>query len=623
MARKIRRRTAGFLPSATVLAAAFAVSIGAGIASVALSSPSTAPADASGPAAECETDDPLYITADPAITPTLSTLADDFAAMLAADDRPCVQIETRPMTARDVVSSLQTGWDTASQGPPPDVWIPDASAWMEVFRNESGDTAELPEDAPVVARSPLVIGMPKPMAEALPSAHMKWRDMLSMPDWEEGWGSHRHPEWGQPRLAVADPLRSTNGLLSLLSLGVAQDRLWAGGATGEGSITIDSDIGVLRFHRAVTTIVPDVGAQLRTYVDADDPLLEMSAIPLTERELWLFNRGQLTLPPGPDADAATDTPVAMDARPLVPLQAVYLTEGAFGADYPFVVMNGDWVDNAALQKAGEFEEFVLSDAGQERFQAAGFRGSQNRRNDVHTEEDGLKSSAGGDIPPPPEPDVVASVRRSWRNVTAPSKTLIVFDVSGSMVVSATGGEQTRLDASIDAAVNSLDVLPESSDVGLWEFSTDLPRGRNDGDYRELVPLGPLNEEIDGTDRKSRVVDELTGLEPEKDTALNDTALAAYEVMQSSFEPDVRHTIVLLTDGRNDDEGSISNDRVVQRLQDMHDDEQPVRIVAIAYGEETDIAQLERMTDATGGTVLASPNADDLDELFLAALAGSD
>jgi hypothetical protein len=34
----------------------------------------------SGSAAACESDDPLHITADPAVAPTLSALADDFAA---------------------------------------------------------------------------------------------------------------------------------------------------------------------------------------------------------------------------------------------------------------------------------------------------------------------------------------------------------------------------------------------------------------------------------------------------------------------------------------------------------------------------------------------------------------
>lgn len=199
---------------------------------------------------------------------------------------------------------------------------------------------------------------------------------------------------------------------------------------------------------------------------------------------------------------------------------------------------------------------------------------------------------------------------------------MVVDVSGSMVVTVAGSDVTRLEATIDAAIQSLDVLPDSSDVGLWEFSTDLSGGSNDGDYRELVTLGALHEDAGGTLRKERIIAALEGLAPANDTALNDTTLAAFETMQETNEPDARQTVVLLTDGRNDDDGSISNDEVVARLEELHDDDRPVRIVAIAYGEQTDIAQLERMAEATGGKVLASPNEEDIDALFLEALSGT-
>lgn len=601
---------------------ALAVSVAAGVAFAALSRQDVAPAVSSGPAAACESDDPLSITADPAVVPTLSALADDFAAALEAEGRDCVRVEMREMAARDVVTGLQDGWDTAADGPPPDVWVPDSSAWMAVHRNESDDQTALPEEARVIARSPLVFAMPQPMADEMPANHMKWRDLLGLADLDNGWGEYGHDEWGQARLAVTDPLRTTEGLLTLMSLGVAQDQVWAGGSTDEARISIDSDIGVLRFRRAVALVAPEVGAMLRGYLEADDPLQEMSGIPLLERQIWQYNRGEMELPPGAEGSEATAEPLPMPRQPEVMLQAVYPTEGAFGADYPFVIMAGDWVDDGTVQVAEEFEEFLLGDSGQQRFEADGFRDADNSSNEAHRTEDGLVRQSGGYVLPDPDDEVVANVRRSWRNVAASSRTLLAVDVSGSMVVEVPGSDQTRLEATVDAAIRSLDVLPETSDVGLWEFSTDLPGGANEGDYRELVPLGALNEEVDDTDRKTTVVDALNDLDPENDTALNDTALAAFLEMQSTWEPDTRHTIVLLTDGRNDDDGSISNANLVEQLTQLHDDERPVRIVTIAYGEEADVRQMEAIAEATDGAVLASPNAEDLEVLFLAALSGS-
>jgi Ca-activated chloride channel family protein len=93
-------------------------------------------------------------------------------------------------------------------------------------------------------------------------------------------------------------------------------------------------------------------------------------------------------------------------------------------------------------------------------------------------------------------------------------------------------------------------------------------------------------------------------------------------MKVSEMHDMRHTVVLLTDGRNDDEHSISDGALVDQLQRLYDRGHPVRIVTIAYGEQADIRQMEAIAEATGGAVLASPNAEDLEVLFLAALSGS-
>jgi Ca-activated chloride channel family protein len=415
---------------------------------------------------------------------------------------------------------------------------------------------------------------------------------------------------------------TTTGMLTVLSLGLAQDEIWAGGLSDDSAITIDSDLGVLRFRRVVADVADDVGTQLRRYVEASEPMEVMSALPLTERQLWRFNRGDLPLPPA-DQSTDSDAPaVAMDGPPPTPLQAVYPTEGTVAADYPFVTLRGPWLDGSAATAAAEFAEFLTSDAGRSVLLEQGFRGPQNRPNPNFELGQGLTPSLGGDYAPVPDAETTRSVRQSWRNVTRPSSTLMLVDVSGSMLQDIGDGETTRLDATVEAAVRSLDVLPVTSDVGLWEFSTGLEDGRNEGDYRELVDVGPLDGRVDDQRRKTAVVDALRGLEPQNDTALNDTLLAAYTTMRDEYDPDRRSTIVLLTDGRNDDDGSLTHEQLLDQLSAERDDERRVRLVAIAYGDGADIANLEEVTEVTGGKVLASPNADDLDELFLEALSGS-
>jgi Mg-chelatase subunit ChlD len=110
------------------------------------------------------------------------------------------------------------------------------------------------------------------------------------------------------------------------------------------------------------------------------------------------------------------------------------------------------------------------------------------------------------------------------------------------------------------------------------------------------------------------------LDPENDTALNDTLLAAYQAVQSIYTPGQQHTILLLTDGRNDDENSISHNELVRSLQRLRNSEEPIDVVSIAYGELPDLDLLAEISDEVGGQVIPSPDLADVDRLIVEALS---
>ncbi len=62
--------------------------------------------------------------------------------------------------------------------------------------------------------TPLVIAMPKPMAEALgwPNTQIGFKDLLPLAQNPEGWAAVGHPEWGPFRLGKTNPNFSTSGL---------------------------------------------------------------------------------------------------------------------------------------------------------------------------------------------------------------------------------------------------------------------------------------------------------------------------------------------------------------------------------------------------------------------------
>ncbi|MEI7771206.1 MAG: substrate-binding domain-containing protein, partial [Chloroflexales bacterium] len=78
------------------------------------------------------------------------------------------------------------------------VWSPSASTWLEVLRQETGNQGVSVSSEPLVL-TPVVIGMWKPMAEALgwPGKPIGWSDMLGLIKDPQGWGKFGHPEWGR------------------------------------------------------------------------------------------------------------------------------------------------------------------------------------------------------------------------------------------------------------------------------------------------------------------------------------------------------------------------------------------------------------------------------------------
>ena len=85
-------------------------------------------------------------------------------------DGRCVRVEVTSKASGGAMAALAKGWDEAADGPRPDVWTPASSGWVRLLeqRTLAADRPKLvPANLPRIAASPLVIAMPRPMAEAL------------------------------------------------------------------------------------------------------------------------------------------------------------------------------------------------------------------------------------------------------------------------------------------------------------------------------------------------------------------------------------------------------------------------------------------------------------------------
>ena len=605
-------------PKAGLAVAIVAVGMGIGVA-LATFVPRDEPAPAADPsemAADCGADaDTLDVAADEAVVPIVQQLADRYTADLHASGRDCIRIEVRPVTAAAVVGRLENGWREDTHGPRPDVWIPKSMMWVELLRAQLEDPAMLPEDPTVLARSPTVMAVPMPMAEKLgwPERRLSWGDFFNLADAEDTWDEAGEPGWGPFRLELTDPRYTTTGLQALLALDTARD---------DQVLDAGTPLSLFRVQRALANIDTSSVETLERYAEAAAPLRALSATPLEEREVWRFNE---TGAPSPAAspDTGGATPESGDRPELVAMYPEGDNDIAMESDYPYVLLNTSWVSTDVLQFADEFGDYLLSDAGVEMFSEAGFRTRENQPGEVLRNEECLQAMDQVGAEPPGElPDVRAfrKLRSSWLTVPRISRTLFLVDVSGSMqaLVPATG--QTRLQATVDAAKESLDIIPNGSEVGLWEFSTGLVDGEAGGDYRELADIAPLSRVHDGRSHKKDLIAALEGIGPELDTALNDSLLAAYERLRNNYVTGRRHLIVLLTDGRNDDVDSISHEELLSRLAQLHRAQEPIQVVSIAYGVQPDLDKLAEISEVVGGRVVSSPELKNLERLFIEALA---
>ncbi len=562
---------------------------------------------------------PLQVVVSPDQAGVVSQAAAEYERRRPAVGDRCVDVQVRGTDSVEAATALSTGWDESAQGPRPDVWVPASSTWalqVALRQQAAGQEVLIPFDYPKVATTPMVMAMPKPMAEALgwPREQLSFRKLLGAVTNPEGWKAFGHPEWGPFRLGKTDPNLSTPGLEALIAAVFA-----ATGQTSELSVET-----LVKQEDTVRRLI--LGLERAPGQDADTPatflanlqqadqagqtLQFVSAVPLDEKSVWDYNRGNASgLEEGGERD-----------KPEVPLVAVYPAEGTLEADHPWLVLRAPWVDDAKRQAAAGFLDYLRSEPIQARFQEAGFRTSEGRPGPQITQANGLLPDQPTRVLAPPAPKVVAATLQSWNAARKRSNVLAVYDVSGSMKeeVPGTGG-RTKMDLVKQAAGQALALFAPETNLGTWLFSTNLAGSR---DWVESVPIGPTNAKLpNGKTRRQVLAEALARLQAtDGDTGLYDTTLAAFRAVQRSYAPQRLNIVVLLTDGINDDPGGgISRAELLRRLKSEQDKDRRVRIITVAYGANADAASLKLIADATGGLAYVSRDPKDILRVFTDAI----
>ena len=488
-----------------------------------------------------EGDAVVAVVVEPDLSGPVSALAQRFT-----DGRPvvrdqCISVRVTSADSDTVAAAISAGasvWDEAALGPVPALWIPRSSDSVAAVPVESIDGT--PRS---VATSPVVLAGPAPVTDALARADIGWADL---PDLQSTL---------RLQLPVGPASDSTTSALAAVvasSLGepdrpVAVEGIRSGLAVSALSALATTDLGI----EAVT---PESTDEALGRLTADmSATAQAHAVPVTAQQLSNAAASDLTAyaPAGP-------TPMA---------------------DHPAAVLAGQWTDETRRRAAAQFVDFMRQ-----------------------TENTPVFVDLGFEVGAPPGNAPVASpdARRAMvdlvQNPATPRRVTIVLDVSGSMDTAE--GERTRLQNTTDALVQQFGSVVDSSQLGLWVYSSDLDAGRA---FRTVVPAGPVDETLPTGMRREQLIAAASTLQPEAATSTYESMLAAYASAVDGFVAGRPNSVLLVTDGP-DDNALATSDRFIEALTASTDQNRPVSIDVVSIGDNPDIETLQSMADITGGSL---------------------
>nr|WP_141575000.1 VWA domain-containing protein [Actinomadura sp. WMMA1423] len=384
------------------------------------------------------------------------------------------------------------------------------------------------------------------------------------------------------RLQVPDPGRSSTGMGSLILAGA----LLADAPEGEASFT-----GVVRTIRE--GVAPSVEAELAAFTAFDQGRSDRYPVALApEQAVFAYNA----------------------RRPAEPAVAVHPAEGTVYLDHPVTVLAED---RAKAGAARSLAAALTDSATRDDLQRLGFRTPGGAAPSSFSARTGLDPRPPRALPDAPAADVRRTMQ-SWAQLSLSIRMLSVIDVSGSMDEGVAPGV-TRLQSTVRTAQGGLALLPDDSELGQWVFSTEL---EGDRDWRELVSVGPLNERLGSATRRQLVLSAFARIRVKKhgDTGLYDTVMAAFDYMKRTYKPEYVNSVLLWTDGRNEDPRGPSLEETLDHIRREYDPERPVQVNMLGYGSGVDVEELRRIAAVTHGDAYVAETPGQIQKIFLRAVS---
>jgi hypothetical protein len=453
-----------------------------------------------------------------------------------------------------------------ARGPLADAWIPDSGLWAALASRTAHGAGRIRLSGITLARTTLVIAMPRPAAARSPAfgTSVSWKFLLPQNAGGPASALGLHVEF-------PNPASSITGLVALTEL----QRLCGRGEAARAALASFA-----------------VHVQLEPAPGGTPSLASLAT--------WAPPPGTGAITAAPVTITTEQAVIRFDrAHPRQPLAVRYPAEGSQELAYPYVLTA---TDPLTLAAAGRFGELLRSAYAASYARYEGFRSGDGVAGGWPAPFGLTRSSPP--LLPPPSPAQTGAALRMWQGLSLGARALTLIDTSAAMAARARPGglELERLLA--QGAGDGLALFPESTQMGVWTFPSHVVDGLS---YEELVPIGPIAAPLGPVTRRQqiqRVARSRLLPVPGAQAALYGTILTAYQLMLATYQPRHINAVLVLTAGVDHDRDDISATTLVRDLQVLYDPRRPVRIVVIMLGQAGDLRALKRIAATTAGQAVA-------------------
>ncbi|HRF97857.1 MAG TPA: substrate-binding domain-containing protein, partial [Aggregatilineales bacterium] len=433
----------------------------------------------------------------------------------------------------------------------PTIFAPSVSHWLALANYFAGrDLFNLAEARPT-ALAPVVMAIWKSRLDAIRNTvatrtgqnpedvQIGWEELLQVLNSPNGWQDFGIPNGRRTvYYGHTDPYISSTALSTLIAEFYASARV--NGFTGRRlTLTEVNDADVQQGVRNIEQLIRHYSrrtTEFKEYIAQGPDYLDFVA--LEENDLLFINMG------------LTET------RPPEQLVALYPKEGTFWHEHPFGIVNASWVTSEQAEAARIFTEYVLTPAVQERVMAQGFRPANP---DVplaypFVAENGIDINQPATVLDVPAPEVVSAIQQSWAFVKKQADIWLVIDVSGSMA------NENKLEQAKTAALAFIEGLETNNRVGLAVFSERVDI---------LVEMGDLERNA------SALRTQIQALQPLAGTELFKATQTVVSLMNTSDDADRIRAVILLSDGEDTGDRTVTLNDVVNTITASRDAMNPI------------------------------------------------